>query len=301
MFLITVFTTTYNRVNLLPRVYASLCQQTINQFEWLIVDDGSVDGTKAAVEQWIKEDKLTIRYIYKENGGVHTARNIAYREIKTELCFQVDSDDWLLNDAVETVLSVWKSEGGRNFSGIVGLCTDTTGELIGSRLPDRVSVPFRQLNTKYKVTGDKCYAFRTEVMVTIPDYPVFHGENRVPIAWKYSQIPDNMEILIINRPLCVVEYQPEGISAGIRKQYFRNPKGMAAGYEMVLRHAYGIKQLVKSSIGYTTFSLMSKNGGFISKSPRPLSTLVFLPLGLAGYIYINAKWGKYRRLSNTNP
>lgn len=300
MYHITVFTTTYNRAYLLTRVYKSLCQQTICEFEWLIIDDGSTDGTIELVKQWKMEDKFTIRYIYKENGGVHTARNVAYREIKTELCFQVDSDDWLLDDAVETVLLTWESKGGSSFSGIVALCADASGQVIGSRLPDRLSIPFRQLNTKYKVTGDKCYVFRTEVMVNIPEYPVFQGENRVPIAWKYSQIPDEKEILIINRPLCIVEYQPDGISAGIRKQYFKNPKGMAAGYKMVLRHAYGIKQLVKSSIGYSTFSLMSKNKGFISNSPKLISTLIFLPLGLAAYIYINARWGKYKRELKTN-
>ena len=136
MYPITVFTTTYNRAQLLERVYKSLCRQTIHDFEWLIVDDGSTDGTEEIVKQWKNESKLTIRYIYKENGGVHTARNVAYREIKTELCFQVDSDDWLLNNAVETALLVWKTQGGYSFSGIVGLCIDTSDNFIGSQLPD---------------------------------------------------------------------------------------------------------------------------------------------------------------------
>ena len=295
MYPITVFTTTFNRANLLKRVYTSLCKQTNKNFEWLIVDDGSKDGTKELVKQWMNDNELTIKYIYKENGGVHTARNVAYREIQTELCFQVDSDDWLSNDAVETVLSLWEKHGGKNLAGIVGLCSYSSGEIIGSQLPDYQAVPFKELNTKYKVTGDKCHVFRTEVMKKIPEYPVFQGENRVPIAWKYSQIKDNQEVLIINKVLCIVEYQSDGISAGIRKQYFKNPKGMAAGYEMVLRNAYGFKQLVKSSIGYVTFGMMAQNNKLILNSPKPISTLIFYPFGLAGFIYIHVRWGKFKK------
>lgn len=291
---ITIFTTTYNRDHLLSRVYSSLCRQTCKEFEWLIIDDGSTDNTEEFVNNWIKERKINIRYIAKENGGVHTARNLAYNSINTELCFQVDSDDWLVDNAVEIVLGIWSEYGNDELSGIVALCKFESGEVIGSELPKILTVPFRQLNTKYKVTGDKCYIFRNEVMKNIPDYPVFEGENRVPIAWKYSQIPDEKEILILNKTLCIVEYQPEGISAGIRKQYFTNSKGMAAGYEMVLRNSYGIKQLINSSIKYSTFSIIAKNKNFIRVSPKPLTTTLLLPLGLAGYFYIMIRWGKHQ-------
>lgn len=295
MYPVTVFTTTYNRSNLLKRVYKSLLKQTNRNFEWLVVDDGSTDNTKELVESWIEDKEMSIKYIFKENGGVHTARNVAYNEIQTELCFQVDSDDWLSNDAVEITLSLWGKYGGDKVAGIVGLCSNSSGELIGSKLPDLLSVKFRELNTKYKVTGDKCHIFKTKVMKNIPDYPVFEGENRVPIAWKYSQIQSDQEVLLTNKILCIVEYQPEGISAGIRKQYFKNPKGMAAGYEMVLKNAHGLKQLIKSSIGYVTFGLMAHNNKLIQKSPKPISTLIFYPFGLAGFIYIHVKWGKLTR------
>ena len=51
----TVFTATYNRAHVLHRVYDSLRAQTFRDFEWLVVDDGSTDGTGALVEGWRAE------------------------------------------------------------------------------------------------------------------------------------------------------------------------------------------------------------------------------------------------------
>ena len=98
--IVTILTPTYNRGELLPRLYGSLLQQTQKNFEWLIVDDGSTDGTEKAISSWMMERSLSIRYIRKENGGKHTALNRGIREIETPLTFIVDSDDWLSKDAV---------------------------------------------------------------------------------------------------------------------------------------------------------------------------------------------------------
>ena len=76
---ITIFTPTYNRAHTLVRTYNSLCQQTCKDFEWLIIDDGSTDNTYEIVQEWIEESDFKIRYIYKENGGKHTALNVAFK------------------------------------------------------------------------------------------------------------------------------------------------------------------------------------------------------------------------------
>ena len=90
---LTVFTPTFNRAGLLPRLYASLVGQTCDDFEWLVVDDGSTDGTAALVKSWQREGRLTVRLLQKSNGGMHTAHNAAYATIETELCVCIDSDD----------------------------------------------------------------------------------------------------------------------------------------------------------------------------------------------------------------
>ena len=109
MISLTVFTPAYNRADLLARCYESMKRQSNKDFIWMIIDDGSTDGTQGVVEQWLKEElDFEIQYYYKENGGLHTAYNEAISHIETELCVCIDSDDYMPDDAVEKILSFWK-------------------------------------------------------------------------------------------------------------------------------------------------------------------------------------------------
>ena len=92
---LTVFTPAYNRAHTITRTYESLCRQTCKDFTWLVVDDGSTDGTRALIEQWIAAGVIDIRYIYQANQGMHGAHNTAYRNITTELNTCIDSDDYM--------------------------------------------------------------------------------------------------------------------------------------------------------------------------------------------------------------
>ena len=96
---LTVFTPTFNRAYCLHLCYESLLRQTCTDFEWLVVDDGSTDNTRALVNGWIQDGKISVRYIYKENGGMHTGYNTAYDNIDTELAVCIDSDDYMPDDA----------------------------------------------------------------------------------------------------------------------------------------------------------------------------------------------------------
>ena len=107
---LTVFTPTYNRAHTLPRLYQSLCAQTSDDFEWLVIDDGSTDGTRDLVAQWKEDDVIPIHYIYKENGGLYTGYNVAYLTIETELNVCIDSDDAMPADAVEKIVMIWKPD-----------------------------------------------------------------------------------------------------------------------------------------------------------------------------------------------
>ena len=107
MTLLTIFTPSYNRSHTLSRVYKSLCHQTCMDFLWLIVDDGSTDGTAACVRRWKQSSPFQIQYLYQKNGGMHTAHNTAYAHIHTELNMCLDSDDCLVPDAVDRIRHTW--------------------------------------------------------------------------------------------------------------------------------------------------------------------------------------------------
>lgn len=158
---LTVFTPAYNRAHTLVRTYESLCRQTCNDFEWIIIDDGSTDATRKWVESLGKNQKagcgsfdwmgrrlesnednsieivlpeFKLIYIHKPNGGLYTTYNVAYSVIRTELCVCVDSDDFMPDDAVERIVGLWHKHypdgslaskysvlTGREYCGIIGL------------------------------------------------------------------------------------------------------------------------------------------------------------------------------------
>ena len=128
---ITVFTPAYNRAQTLSRTYESLVKQKCKDFKWLIVDDGSSDHTREIVQEWQKKDNgFEIQYIYKENGGMHTAHNVAYENIDTELNVCIDSDDALADDAIKKILEKWNQVKGKGYAGLIGLDADFSGNII---------------------------------------------------------------------------------------------------------------------------------------------------------------------------
>ncbi len=122
---ITVFTPAYNRAHTLGRTYSSLLKQNNKDFVWMIIDDGSTDNTAQRIKEWQTiANGFEIIYIYKQNGGMHTAHNTAYNNISTELSVCIDSDDMLSDDAIENILSKWNEIKNANYAGIIGLDAD---------------------------------------------------------------------------------------------------------------------------------------------------------------------------------
>lgn len=229
--ILTVFTPAYNRAHTLPRTYESLKKQGNKNFKWLIVDDGSKDNTKELVDEWLKADNgFEIKYVYKVNGGMHTAHNTAYENIDTELNVCIDSDDCLAENAVDKILKKWDEVKDKGYAGIVGLDANmNTGEVIGT-----------SFNTELKETtisgfydaggsGDKKLIYRTDIINKYPVYPVFEGEKYVSLSYKYLLIDQDYKLAVLNEVLCNVEYQEDGSSNTMFRQYLANPKGFAFG------------------------------------------------------------------------
>lgn len=280
--LLTVFTPTYNRRDCLARCYASLAAQTCREFVWLVIDDGSSDGTEELVRRWMAEGKISIRYIYQENGGMHTAHNTAYEHIDTELNVCLDSDDCMPADAVATILDCWRTHGSERLAGLVGLDADAeTGELIGT--------PFATDGGETTLTGfyarggrgDKKLVYRTELMRSLPPYPVFPGEKYVGLGYKYMLADQIAPLLTINKVLCLVEYRADGSSLNMTRQYVKNPRGFAFLRKEAMRLQPSRRRRFIEAAHYVSASLLAKNARFLPESPRPWLTLAALPLGAA--------------------
>lgn len=289
---ITVFTPTYNREKLLERCYESLKSQTVKKFSWLIIDDGSFDNTRERVEEWIKnETEFEIRYIYKENGGLHTAYNEAISNIETELCICLDSDDFLPNNAIEIILSLWKRNGGDNYAGIIGNDYYFDGSVVGDRLPEVKSININKMLVNKIGNGDKKLVVRTELYKKVAPMKTFRGEKNFNPNYLNTLISEEYDFLVLNENLCFVEYQPTGMSSNIFKQYLDSPNSFAElrRLYMTLKEA-DFKFIIRNAIHYNSSCIIAKNyKDIIKKSPRKIITLVTLPLGVILTIYIRYK------------
>ena len=286
---LTIFTPTYNRAYLLPQLYESLCRQTVKDFEWLIIDDGSVDNTKELVNSWIAANEIKIKYAYKENGGMHTGHNLAYELIQTPFNVCIDSDDFMPDDAVEIIIKETQ-ELPLHFAGIIGLDSDKTGTIIGTTIPEHLtSCKLNELYTKHGVLGDKKMVYRTAIMQHYPPYPEFKGEKFVPLDYKCLLIDQDYDLKPINKVLCIVEYQLDGSSMNILKQYRKNPRGFA--FSRISRIKYGstFKERFKNAIHLVSSALFVNDFSLLKNTGSSMQVFFAIPLGLLLNLYIRFK------------
>lgn len=277
---LTIFTPAYNRAHTLPRTYESLCAQDCKDFIWLIVDDGSTDNTSKLVKEWKgKENGFEIQYIYKENGGMHTAHNTAYENIHTELNVCIDSDDRMPLGAVGKIKKTWELIRNSGYAGIIGLDSDFDGNIIGKGFPN--GVIDTTLGGYYAAggAGDKKLVYRTDVINSVPEYPVFPGEKYVGLAYKYTLIDQKFRLFVLKEILCEVEYQSDGSSKTMWKQYLNNPKGFAFLRKIAMQYPTSKKRLIRDCIHYCSSSQIAKNKSYIRESPKKFLTVLCTPMG----------------------
>ena len=293
---LTIFTPAYNRAHTIDKTYQSLIRQTCKDFLWLIVDDGSTDGTKKLVEGWIRENKIPITYIYQENQGMNGAHNTAYKNITTELNTCIDSDDWMPHDAVEKIINAWKEHRHENYAGIIGLDQTADGKLIGTNFPENLKETTLQGFYEAGGQGDKKLVYRTDIIKQYPEYPLFKGERYVGLAYKYMLIDQDWKLITLNEPLVTVEYQLEGSSFSMYRQYWNNPKGFAFFRKTEMICTKSLKRQFIVCAHYVSSSIISKNWGFIKESPKKMMTIIATPLGLGLYLFIRRKVKKNKKM-----
>lgn len=286
---LTIFTPAYNRAHTIGRTYESLLRQTCKDFEWLVVDDGSTDNTRELIEAWIAEAKIPIRYIRQENQGMHGAHNTAYRNITTELNTCIDSDDWMPDNAVEKIVNFWREHGSHKYAGIIGLDQSEDGKIIGLGFPEEMTETTLQGYYANGGSGDKKLVYRTDVINSVPEYPLFEGERYVGLAYKYMLIDQKYKLLTLNEPLVTVEYQLDGSSYNMYRQYWRNPKGFAFFRRTEMVCAPTLKRRFISCVHYVASSIIAKDKTFFKDSPKKLLTITALLPGALWYLRIRSK------------
>lgn len=293
---ITVFTPAYNRADLLKRCYESMCRQTNKNFMWMIIDDGSTDNTKEVVDLWmLNNNGFEIQYYYKENGGLHTAYNEAIEHIDTELCVCIDSDDYMPDNAVEIILDFWKKNGSNEYAGIVGLDYTIDNHVIGDLLPDKKSINLIDLLIgKYHIhNGDRTNVVRTELYKKVAPMISFKGEKNFSPHYMHLQISKNYDFLVLNENLRYVEYQADGMSNSIFKQYLNSPNSFIETRKLYLSlPGISWKFKLRQSIHLVSSGIIANKMTEVLKYiPSFGMTVLAVPCGLllSKYIRIKAK------------
>lgn len=291
--MITIFTPTYNRKHLLPRLYKSLCGQTNKNFEW-VVDDGSTDGTPYLFEKWIPNASFNIKCISVENGGKHRAINRGVKEAEGELFFIVDSDDYLREDAVQKIFE-WTADIDESFAGVAGLRVYSDGKMIGTSFSESDFLDATALEKKkFNITGDKSEVFFTNILREFP-FPEIDGEKFAPEDLVWNRIAaKGYKIRWYNEGIYYCDYQEDGLSARIDKLLTDNFKS----YAMYCKELLAAKDMTAAE-KYSCMSNYARrariNGYSYSKISKDLNVNIITVLGLKMVVDIVYKKRAARR------
>jgi len=282
---LTIFTPTYNRAYILPQLYDSLCEQTCQDFEWLIVDDGSTDHTKELVEGWINENKISIRYVCQENGGKMRAYNKAVTLSETELFVCIDSDDILASKTVVAdSLLFWDLH-----------CDENSKKPIAGMISFRISPKgkgFVYVKEGFEVksseeifgmyTGEHTDFVKTDILRHFP-YPVFEGEKFTTDAYIFRQMDEKYNFLLHPYYSQICQYHDDGYTKKYRRILFDNPKGYRELHSLLIRLRR--PGYWRNIICYISISLFIHDHSLFSKADNLPLTILLYPLGCLKHLY----------------
>ena len=200
----TVCTATFNRAHTLHRVFDSLKAQTFQDFEWLVINDGSSDETEMLIARWQSRTSFSIRYKYQQNQGKHIAINLGATLALGDLFVVADSDDAFLPNALEVFYEAWLAipkTSRSDFVGVTGLCVTDDGRIIGDRFPeDILDTTSLEVSYRHRVGGEKWGFYRTDIIRQFPS-PSIDGLSFFSESIIWHAIGRRYMTRFINKPL----------------------------------------------------------------------------------------------------
>lgn len=293
--LLTILTPTYNRKHLLPKLYNSLAYQTNNQFKWMIVDDGSEDGTESLIYKYKSEGIISINYIRKRNGGKHTALNYAIPLIDTKYTFILDSDDYILPNAVENMIT-WINDIGEMDKSIVGV-SGLRGNYMNGRLvcigkkPKKAVVANNFERRKNKLTGDKAEVYQTDILKKYP-FSEYQNEKFSPedIVWnKIALAGGRLRWYPVITVIC--EYLEGGLTDQTKTLAFfeNNYNGYCESYRLNFQGQTTPYKYFFAASFYRKAKAIGKNSEEII-SGLGINAIEFYIIQIANLVYKLLKW-----------
>ncbi len=294
MFL-TIITATYNRAYCLPNIYNSLLYNARQDFEWIIVDDGSIDETEKLVTGWMIEDKINIRYVKQNNGGKTKAVMNGFSQvIHGRFSVVLDSDDYLM----EGIIADLKGEAENladNCIGLVGLKSDLEGKIIGTKFTKSSSTYLEMYFGSKPVKGDKLF-FIKSIFYKKSFIEPYNGEKFVPDNIPYIITNKYGYFKCLNKIVYKGEYLIDGMTANVVKMAANNIRGFILEKKMLQSESLDLKERLKNEIKYVYYSRGAGLTFFdiFSKSKRKFYTaLLYYPVSL----FLRSRINELRKLN----
>ncbi|STO31278.1 Hyaluronan synthase [Fusobacterium necrogenes] len=248
--MLTIFTPVYNRVDTLKRLYESLLRQTSKEFQWIVVDDGSTDGSGELVQNFQKSSPFEIIYKYMQNGGKMRAINEGVTLANGEFFLIVDSDDYVSNECVEKILffaeTLPESMGGLVFRKIDIKNKKITGKPYPKNIIDSSPI---EIVYNYGIVGDKAEVFKTKLLKENPFF-VYEGEKFIPEAIIWIKIGEKYKMRYIDEGIYYFEYLEDGYTKNFKKLLKNNPRGFGDYYMSMLSYPLPLKNKIKFLLRY---------------------------------------------------
>lgn len=243
---ITVFTPTFNRGYLMNKLFYSLNSQTNKHFEWLIVDDGSIDQTGELVETFKEQADFEIRYFYQQNGGKHRAINHGLDLARGELFFIVDSDDSLTDDAIEKIFNNYSGIAFDNsFAGIAFNKGFSKKRIVGETFEGTYIDCDNLHRGKHNILGDKAEVYRTDILKSIK-FPEIDGENFMSEVVLWNEVARRgYKLRWFNDIIYFCDYLEDGLTKNSEKILFNNP----VAHQMMTKELLQIDFTLKRKFG----------------------------------------------------
>lgn len=285
---LTILTTTYNRPDKLERLFNSLEKQSNKKFCWWIVNDGSTRSYKE-IENVItqKNCEFEVHFFKKSNGGKHRALNFIIPKVTTEYTMIIDDDDYLVANAVETVL--WYSDNyltdDNNLKSIIFERAKNDEITPMSPLPQNIDFGQRfQYIVQNRINGDFTDVFLTKALKEFR-LPEFAGENFISEGPLYFLFSQKYESVFIKKIVSVGDYNAGGLSSNVHRLMAQNIKGSMYELKLFLSVPTPLYYRIKKGLLYGY--LMKKNKKNMLKSivnaPSKLTSLL-TPFGyVVGY------------------
>lgn len=286
MFNLTIITPTYNRASTLIRCFESLILQTQLSFEWLIVDDGSTDNTETIVGEWIQQtDKFNIRYVKKQNGGKASALNVAFTMLKSPYVCILDSDDYLVDTAVESFLKEREqADKDNSCCGVMAFRHNKNGTFMGGRVIPTESGKITMIDILNRSFRTELFCFYKSSIVKQFMFPQFPNEKFVSPQWLDFELSRNYYFIPSDKQYCICVYIADGLTRNKKRIIIHNPHGYTAVKRQSFEFSKSLKLSIKHGLMYDCGCIIGKDKEWLKNSPKKLLSIALMPFAYLIYM-----------------